>query len=115
MRHLLVVGLLACGVTSQGRAQGATSERAPAAASIAAIHQHLLEHLYNGITLSKEQEARVHAVIDQALKAQDSVLYDPHRQDKWAVIMAQRNAALRAVLKTEAERTKFDANLARRD
>lgn len=113
MRRVLVVALLTLACTLEGQTPATAPTRAAAAPNVAAIHAYLLEQLYSGLPLTKEQEARVRAIIDESLNAQDSVKTDPRRIEKRATIMTQRNVALRAVLKTEEERLKFDANLRR--
>lgn len=114
-RVLLGIGLLTCAASVPLHSQLPISGSRAPAATPAAVHAHLKEKLYKDIPLTIEQFARVDQIIDLSLAAIDSALHDPHRQDKWTQIIAQRNASLRAVCKTETERKTFDVNLARKD
>src|SRR5207249_469478 len=77
----------------------------------------VFHRLFDGIALTPEQEAKARDLLTQLQTeqvAQDQIVLQGMRSwfPKRAVLLAQRDSALRALLTSDADRTAFDARIA---
>jgi Spy/CpxP family protein refolding chaperone len=70
-----------------------------------------LSRLFTGITLNADQTAKAKAIISAAREEQTKIpAEDAERMTKMQAVNAKRNADLKALLTTDADKAKFDEN-----
>jgi Spy/CpxP family protein refolding chaperone len=111
VRKSVVLVVLLTVAVSPAHAQRPVADRAPAAAP-EQILEFLVSRLYRGISLTKEQTAKVKEIIDKSLAEQQALDFGAiDFREKRAAILDRRNSAFRAILSSDSEKAKFDTNL----
>ena len=107
MRRLVILVALLFGMPTATHAQSgelrATPER---------VVTNIIARAYKGVTLTPEQKEGVRLIVDRSLSEQGALDFSAIGwQEKRAALLEKRNAELRALLTTDADRAKFDVNI----
>ena len=111
-KFVAVVGLLAA-VAGSASAQGGGGGGGRMQMSPEAADSATLARSFNGITLTADQTAKAKAIIKAAREANMSIdRQAPDAREKMQAANAKRAADLKALLTSDADKAKFDENVA---